>query len=189
MFCTRSDAVVWCLFRYSVCKDLNGMVRLSGTGWSKFIGKYIFMTRQPGAYTLTVMRHFEKLYVIGAGAPTIWSSALACCWDVKQPTNKHPGLKPTESQHHATNSPTNRTDLSWVAVTCRAGPRVLLLTGVTVLCARPVCQSHLRQALWQLLCKQSTLSTQLLIYGIQNDQFCGWVASGDRVKHFVLIRK
>ena len=70
----------WCcclvLFRYSVCKDLNGMVRLSGTGWLKFIGKFfIFMMCQPGAYTLTVTRHFEKLCVIGMGAPTIWSSA------------------------------------------------------------------------------------------------------------------
>ena len=74
---TVSDAVVWCRFRYSVCKDLNGVVRLSGTGWSKFVGKFfIFMTRQPGAYTLTVTRHFEKLCVIGTGAPTIWSSAV-----------------------------------------------------------------------------------------------------------------
>ena len=76
MFCTRSDAVVWCRFRYSICKDLNGVVRLSGTGWSKFVGKFlIFMTCQPGAYTLTVKRHFEKLCVISAGTPTIWSSA------------------------------------------------------------------------------------------------------------------
>ena len=52
------------------------MVRLSGTGWLKLAGKFfIFMTRQPGAYTLTVRRHFEKLCLIGAGAPTIWSSA------------------------------------------------------------------------------------------------------------------
>ena len=79
MFCTCSHAVVWCRFWYSVCKDLNGMVRLSGTGWLKFVGKFfIFMTRQPGAYTLTVMRHFEKLCVIGTGAPTIWSSVYVC---------------------------------------------------------------------------------------------------------------
>ena len=82
----------WCRFRYSVCEDLSGVVRLSGTGWSKFVCQFffIFMTRQPGAYTLTVTRHFEKLYVIGAGAPTIWSSAsiMSCygyggrreCW-------------------------------------------------------------------------------------------------------------
>ena len=63
-------------FRYSVCKDLNGVVRLSGTGWSKFVGKFIFMTRQPGAYILTVTHHFEKLCVTGTGTPTIWSSGL-----------------------------------------------------------------------------------------------------------------
>ena len=75
MFCTCSDAVVWCHFRYSVCKDLNGVVGLSGTGWSKFVDKFfILMMRQPGTYTLTVTRHFEKLCVIDAGTPTIWSS-------------------------------------------------------------------------------------------------------------------
>ena len=36
------------------------------------------MTRQPGAYTLTVKRHFEKLCIIGVGTPTIWSSEVVC---------------------------------------------------------------------------------------------------------------
>ena len=47
MFCTRSDAVVLCRFQYSVCKDLNGVVKLSGIGWSKFVGKFFYFYDAP----------------------------------------------------------------------------------------------------------------------------------------------
>ena len=50
MFCTRSDAVVWCRFWYSVCKDLNGVVRLSGTGWLKFLGKFFNFYDAPACH-------------------------------------------------------------------------------------------------------------------------------------------
>ena len=82
-----------CCFRYSVCKDLNGVVRLSGTGWSKFVGKFfIFMTRQPGAYTLTVIlknyaslararQQSEALIYIEGFRPEWCISTIYHAWD------------------------------------------------------------------------------------------------------------
>ena len=62
MFCTRSDAVVWCRFS-------TPFVKISMAWWglvvqtdrSLSVSFFIFMMRQPGAYTLTVTRHFEKI--------------------------------------------------------------------------------------------------------------------------------
>ena len=51
---------------------------------SSSVSFFIFMTCQRGTYTLTVMCHFEKLCVIGADAPTIWSSARLL-WKNKTP--------------------------------------------------------------------------------------------------------
>ena len=84
---------------------------------SSSVSFFIFMTRQPGAYTLTVAHHFKILCVIGAGAPTVWSSVHPTTRsDLRVMDTQPPGVisvwwTPNHQEWSLCGHPTTRSDL------------------------------------------------------------------------------